>query len=67
MENGPHESAWDMKKEDIMEQNELTASSIQSKQGMTTMSKIIKARAPLCSIYNVEHRNRAEEDKLDFG
>lgn len=56
----------EMKEEHIVVESELAASSTLSEEEGTTMTKLIKSMAPLCSIYDVDFRTFAEEHELSL-
>lgn len=47
-----------------MEESELGASSTLSEEERTAMTKVGKARASLCAIYDVKVKNLAEKNEL---
>lgn len=53
-----------MKEENIVNESESATSLTRSEQGRTTMSKLVKGMAPLCSVYNVDLRSLAEKHVL---
>lgn len=66
MESRAHVGIEKMKEEDFLDANEPAVSATLSKEGKTVMRKLVKAKAPMCSIYNLEFIILMEEHELGF-
>lgn len=67
LEAGTDVGVRETKKEEIVDESEPVAPSIQSDQGSTPSSKLYKAVALLCSFYDVDCRNQIVEHELGLG
>lgn len=54
-------SVQEMMEEDIVNEFECDASSTLSKEGRTTVGKLVKEMGPLCFIYNTDFKNLVQE------
>lgn len=67
MQNGGQCSTHGMKEEDITDESEPAASSTLSKSTRSSMRKLVKAIALLCSSYDVDFRKLVKEHELVVG
>lgn len=67
LEEGAGANVYEMKEGYIVDEIEPATSSILSRVRRTTMRKIVKGRALLCNLYDVDFRNLTEEHEICIG